>query len=132
MLSLAARQWYAPRMGKKTITCPEELELFADEYFAVQTANTKPFTMAGLARACGLSTTSAFLRYRKDDTHEEFHEVANAAALRIEEYNAEMCYDKRVNVAGPVFILKNMGYTDRPEGQVDTVNIKIEGLAAKL
>lgn len=118
--------------GQKKISCAEELHVLSEAYFSRQMENQKPFTMAGLARAVGLTRSDSLMAYRKSEGYEEYWDVANAAVLRIEEYVNEACYNKGVNVAAPIFILKNMGYTDRPEGATDTVHIKIEGLAAKL
>ena len=116
----------------KKFSCPEELELYAEEYFSQQLAAQKPFTLAGLARALGFSRTDGLNAYRKAEGYEEYHDVASAAYLRVEEYTSEMCYSKAVNVAGPVFMLKNMGYKDKPDGQQETAIIRIEGVAAKL
>jgi hypothetical protein len=118
--------------GKKIFECKEELELLANEYFLEAIKDKRPFTLPGLALALGFSSTGTLLDYRKGEGYEEFHEVANIAALRVEQFTAEQCYNKGVNVAGPVFMLKNMGYTDKPGGPDNNVHIKIEGLAAKL
>lgn len=116
----------------KKFTIPEEMEMLADEYFFQQDSAQKPYTLAGLARHLGFSRTDGLLAYRKTEGYEEFHDVANAAALRVEEFTAQMLFTKNVNVAGPVFMLKNMGYSDKPDGQTETAIIRIEGVAAKL
>lgn len=118
--------------GTKIFTCKEELELLANEYFAKAAEEKRALTMPGLALALGFSSTGTLTDYRKGEGYDEFHEVANVAALKVEQFTAEQCYNKGVNVAGPVFMLKNMGYTDKPGGPDNNVHIKIEGLAAKL
>jgi hypothetical protein len=119
-------------VSKKQISCPEEFTLRADAYFENQSIAQKPFTLPGLARALGFSRVDTLRTYATAESHEEFHDVACAAKLRVEEYTAELLYTKNVNVAGPVFMLKNMGYTDKPDGPDTNITIKLDGVAAKL
>jgi len=119
-------------MPSKILQSPLELELLADEYFDNQKEHEKPFTLPGLAYALGFSSTRTLLTYRNDETHKEFNDAANRACLRIEQYTSEQLFNKGVNVAGPVFALKNQGWRDKPEGETETMIVKIEGAAAKL
>ena len=116
----------------KILSCPEELEILADEYFELCKEHDKPLTMPGLSYALGFSSTRTLNDYRNLDTHAEFNSSANRACLRIEQFTAEQLFNKGVNVAGPVFSLKNQGWRDKPEGEVETMIVKIEGKAALL
>ena len=121
-------------MGQKLINDPLEFELLADAYFqeCLTPIPPRPLTLPGLAYALGFSGTRTLLHYRNDDTHEEFHDVANRACLRVEQFTAEQLFNKGVNVAGPVFSLKNQGWRDKPEGESETIIVRIEGAAARL
>jgi len=116
----------------KILTSPLELELLADEYFDNCKEFERPLTMPGLAYALGFSSTRTLHSYRHDDSHKEFNDAANRACLRIEQFTAEQLFNKGVNVAGPVFSLKNQGWRDKPEGEVETMIVKIEGAASLL
>jgi len=109
-----------------------ELELYAEEYFAHQLENERPLTLPGLAYALGFSSTRTLLTYRTAETHKEFNEAADRACLRIEQFTSEQLFNKGVNVAGPVFALKNQGWRDKPEGESATMIVKIEGASALL
>ena len=111
---------------------PLEFEIIADEYFTVCDRERKPYTMPGLAHHLGFSSLRTLLDYRSLDSHKAFHEAANRAALKVEAYTATRLYDKSVNVAGPVFALKNMGWRDKQPDEAQNINITIKGPAAKL
>lgn len=116
----------------KILQSPLELELLADEYFDTCVEHSRPLTLPGLAYALGFSGTRTLHTYRNDESHKEFNDAANRAVLRIEQFTAEKLFDKGVNVAGPVFALKNQGWRDKPEGEQETMIVKIVGAAAKL
>ena len=121
-------------MSSKIIQCPEQIDLFAQEYFEKCRMDGRPITMPGLAYALGFSSTSSMAPYRKGEgTYAEFKEAMDRACLRVEQETAEMLFDKRVNVAGPVFALKNMGWKDKEDGPREQhVHVHIDGEAAKL
>lgn len=113
---------------------PTDFEIAAELYFqACQSATPPtPLTLPGLAYALGFSRTDTLLTYRKGEGHTAYHDVANRACLRIEAYTATQLYNKAVNVAGPVFALKNQGWTDKAPGEGGTVIIKIDGVTAAI
>lgn len=110
---------------------PEEIALYAEVYFAAQIAAQKPFTLPGLARALGFARRDTLRDYRTDDSKKQFHDAMSAVCMRVEEWTAEMLYDKRVNVSGPIFALKNQGWQDEKDKR-NNVTVKIEGVAAAL
>jgi len=119
-------------MPVKKLTCPEEVEYISEEYFQMCDDQKRPYTMPGLAVALGFAGSSSLGKYRKAEGYEEYHDAMNHACLRVEAFTAEQLYNKGVNVAGPVFALKNMGYSDRPVGQEADVIVKVIAAAAKL
>jgi len=118
-------------MPKKTLDSPVELRILAEQYFEQCAARRVAITMPGLAFALGFSSTGSLSKYRKGEGYEEFHEEMNRACLRVEQATAELLYDKRVNVAGPVFALKNMGWKDKEEKEMN-VNVYLSKDAANL
>ena len=120
-------------MSVKKIQSALEFELLSDEYFDKCNEDGKPYTFAGLAYHLGFTQASSLLKYRNNEGYEEYHDVANRSALRIEAFIESQLYNKGVNIAGPIFALKaRAGLTDKKEGEGDTVHIKIEGVAAKI
>jgi hypothetical protein len=121
-------------MPNKLLTCPEEITVMADMYFAECEAQSprRPITMPGLAYALGFTSAKSLGKYRSAEGYEEFHDAMNRACLRVEQFTAESLYGKNSNVAGPIFALKNMGWKDKePEKQGDTI-INIIGEAKGL
>ncbi len=116
----------------KMIKSPLEFECLAEAYFAACVDHKEAITIPGLAYALGFATTNTLRKYRDDETHKEFNEVARRAALRVEAYTASKLYDRNVNVAGPVFALKNQGWTDKAPGESAHVTIKIDGVTAAI
>jgi hypothetical protein len=87
---------------------PEEMQVEIDKYFADEEEPIK--TMCGLAIALGFCDRQSIYDYAK---REEYSCTIKAAMLRIEQG-----YEKRVNgttPTGPIFVLKNMGWSDRQD-----------------
>jgi len=118
--------------ASKTLSSPTEIKVLSEQYFTACEARRVAITMPGLAYALGFSSTSSLGKYRKGEGYEEYHEEMNRACLRVEQATAELLYDKRVNVAGPVFALKNMGWKDKEEDKGPTVNVYLSKDAANL
>jgi len=84
----------------------EEMQEAIDRYF--DTAKTP--TISGLAYELGFVSRQSFYDYEKRD---DFSYTIKRARLRI-----EMMYEEKLvgnNVAGPVFALKNLGWSDKQE-----------------
>ena len=79
-----------------------------DEYFAEQDKHGKPYTIAGLCRACDM-TRQSLLTY---EGKPEFFDTIKKAKAKCEEYLEELLYVGK-NPAGVIFGLKNnYGWTD--------------------
>ena len=83
---------------------PEEMQVLIDKYFD----DKEEFkTICGLALALGFNSRGTIYEYGKKKA---FSDTIKRAMLRIEGK-----YEERVNStspAGPIFVLKNMGWTD--------------------
>jgi len=104
---------------------PEELEKAVDDYFEIQGNKT----MTGLALALGFDSRQSLYDYQKNN---EFSYIINKALLRIEnKYEQQLSGN---NVAGSIFVLKNMGWKDKIEqdlnhnGGVQIVMNKVESV----
>lgn len=116
----------------KQLENPGQIRTLSELYFKDCEMRRVAITMPGLAFALGFSSTSSLSKYRKHEDYKEYHEEMNRACLRVEQATAELLYDKRVNVAGPVFALKNMGWKDKEDGKGTVVNITLAKDAAQL
>jgi hypothetical protein len=85
---------------------PEQLQAMIDEYF-----NTprKP-TISGLALFLGFADRHSFYDYEKK---EEFTHTIKRARARIAQHFEELIQGNQA--AGGIFMLKNLGYTDKQE-----------------
>lgn len=106
---------------------PEEMQVVIDEYFEYakyekdDSVTYRP-TMAGLAKALGMSR-QALLEYKKKD---EFLVTIKNARLEVEEALEEALYG--TGVAGVIFNLKNnFGWKDKQEieqsGKVEVIGL---------
>lgn len=99
---------------------PEEMQERIDAYFAsveepkVIEGNIyfEPITITGLALALDTSRET-LCNYEKRD---EFFDTIKRAKLRCENY-AEKQMFRGKNAAGPIFALKNYGWTDKQENE---------------
>jgi len=118
----------------KLLSCAEEIDLLAEEYFndCESSSPPRPLTIPGLAYALGFSAAGSLGKYRKAEGYEEFHDAMNRACLRVEQFNAECLFGKGSNVAGPIFALKNMGWKDKEEQRPQDIHIHVIGEAKGL
>lgn len=89
---------------------PEEFDAKVDEYYQRSKENDEPITWTGLAIFLGFSSRQSIDEYLK---YEGFSDSVKRAKLLV-----EWSYERRLfgpNAAGPIFALKNMGWTDRQE-----------------
>lgn len=106
---------------------PEEFDLMVDLYQAHCVEQRRYMTIPGLALFLGFACKQSLYDYQQK---EEFSESVKRARALIE--------DATVNVAmgtsggGPIFILKNMGYTDKQTVQIDPITVNISGKDADL
>lgn len=80
-------------------------------YFRVTIDSGQPLTLSGLAMFNGYSRKQLFNFMHTQSLPEEFYFLFEAAKF-VEMYN-EYAAHKKQNPAGPIFILKNFGWTDK-------------------
>lgn len=91
-------------------TSPEELQEEIDSYFFDQKESKSAATITGLAYHLGFASRQSFYDYEKDG---DFSYTIKRARLKIESiYEAKLSGN---NAAGPIFALKNFGWTDKQE-----------------
>lgn len=97
---------------------PVELEKRIDEYFQDCIEQKIPITVTGMALWLDTSRETLCDYQTKD----QFSDVIKKAKLRVE--NAYEIGLQSANPAGKIFVLKNMGWKDRQEVDVD-MSVKI-------
>jgi hypothetical protein len=97
---------------------PEDFEAEVEKYFSMVT-DKDPATITGLILYLGFSHREALADYEKKP---QFSDTVRKAKLRVENE-----YEKRLfgqQVTGPIFALKNLGWTDKSQtehsGSIDT------------
>lgn len=89
---------------------PDQLELRCEEYFTNCIANKDHITITGLALFLGFSSRGTINEYAKKPG---FSDIVKRAMCVVENrYEIAACDN---NATGPIFILKNMGWSDRTE-----------------
>lgn len=96
---------------------PEELEAAIEEYFTKCDDEKRPYTISGLALACGLANRSSLLNYEKKEGYEAFHQIVTKAKARVEARNEEKLVTPGQPTVGLIFNLKNnfKGWHDKQE-----------------
>lgn len=88
---------------------PEEFEQKVYEYQQHCKDSKEPVTWTGLALFLGFSSRQSIDEYLNYDG---FSDVVKRAKLFVEwQYEVRLCGN---NVTGPIFVLKNMGWRDKP------------------
>lgn len=73
----------------------------------------KPLSLTGLALGLGFSSLNSLYNYEKNPV---FADVIRYGRLLVENgYEEQLSWNIKGSPAGPIFALKNMGWTDRPE-----------------
>lgn len=97
---------------------PSLMQADVDIYFSQEGKKT----MTGLALALGFDSRQSLYDYQK---RPGFSYIINKALLRIENQYEENLHGQ--NVAGSIFVLKNMGWKDRTETDITTGGEKLSG-----
>lgn len=96
---------------KRIISTPEEFDRLVDGYIDICRQTNEPVLFIGLVLALGLNSKESFREY---ENYPEFSASVKRARSLI-----EIEYEKRLVVgshaAGPIFALKNFGWTDKQE-----------------
>lgn len=106
----------------------EEFDFIVDSYVALMLHEGRPLSLPGLCLALGFSDKSTLYEYQERDD-DWTHSVKRARQL-VEAATVEAGY--KGNAGMPVFILKNMGYSDRADVNISPVTVKIVGEDAGL
>ena len=106
---------------------PEDFDLMVDLYVATCKEENEPLTIPGLTLFLGFADKSSLYHYQKRKT---FADSVKRARTLIEESTVKRSMGS--NAAGAIFMLKNMGYTDRQNVKVDPVQVVITGKDALL
>ena len=96
-----------PVLGRPPMfTDPQKLNELIEDYFESE----DHYTITGLCLHCGFESRQSFYDYEQKPA---FAYIVKRARLRIENmYEKSLMGDK---VTGPIFALKNMGWTDKQE-----------------
>jgi len=86
-----------------------ELQEKIQEYFDTL-SETNKITITGLVLHCGFESRQAFYHLEQKD---EFRYIIKRSRLKVENHYEKLLQGNMV--AGPVFALKNMGWTDKQE-----------------
>jgi hypothetical protein len=89
-------------------TDPALMQDKIDEYFRIDKVPTVP----GLAYHLGFCDKKSLCDY---EAKEVFQYSIKRAKLRIETFNAKQLHEKQGNVSGVIFTLKNMGWKDQQD-----------------
>jgi DnaJ-class molecular chaperone len=90
----------------------EEMQDRIDAYFESDKIPSVP----GLAYSLGFASKQSLLEY---EAKEDFYFPIKRAKLRIETFNAQQLHRKEGSVTGVIFTLKNMGWSDKQDLDVD-------------
>lgn len=94
---------------------PEQMQEVIDAYFVAAKEDKEPLTITGLALALGFCSRQSIYEYEKK---EEYTYTIKRARLKV-----ESSYEIALNgttVAGPIFALKNLGWSDKQEIETTT------------
>ncbi|QDP48899.1 MAG: hypothetical protein Unbinned7794contig1000_43 [Prokaryotic dsDNA virus sp.] len=119
-------------MKKPLYEDPETMQVMIDLYFDDCVAREAPPTMAGLAYGLGFQSRDALNDYQRkadgsvnEQVYKSLAGTIKKAKLRVELATVERAM--KSNGAGPIFMLKNMGYTDKQVVELEAVTINIIG-----
>jgi len=98
---------------KKYRYTPREMFTNIMKYFEVSITQGQPLTITGVGLFCGIRKQDFYELRTRPTLHPAFQFLKDAAEF-VEMYN-EYAAHKKMNPAGPIFILKNFGWKDKQE-----------------
>jgi len=101
------------KINRKKFKSPEELQKKIDKYFEDCKKNKEPVTITGLALALDMSSRQDLLNYSTKPGYEDFFDIVKKAKLRVENEIEKAV--RKSSRAGDIFILKNLGWSDRQD-----------------
>ena len=93
-----------------------ELQKRIDEYFIDRDSTGKPYTITGLALWLDASSRECLLNYQEKD---DYFDTITRAKLRCQEYAESQLYTAKSS-NGPIFALKNFGWSDTKQIDVQS------------
>lgn len=119
------------RKYKSTEKDIKSLEKKVNDYFDKCDIENEPYCLPALALALDFSSSSQLIEYSKQPN--DIGVILKKARLKIEANTLKMAL--KTNGAGPIFILKNMGYSDRQDLTVagtPAISINADAVFAQL
>lgn len=101
-----------PFVKTKRYTDPVDMEKAINKYFNDCDAEGRPYTVEGLALACGFSCTETLRRYGQDEGYEAFHDLVKSAKLIVQKQRVEAMQNGKLNAIAGIFLLVNGHKTD--------------------
>ena len=96
----------------------EEMQAHIDDYFNTRTPDD-PVTITGLMIHCDFVSRQSFYDYEKNG---DFAYTLKRARQRVEQHYERMAQRTDGQVTGPIFALKQFGWTDKTEQAVTFTN----------
>ena len=96
----------------------EELQKRIDDYFADRDVTGKPYTITGLALWLDQTSREVIMNYQNKD---EYTDTLLRAKLRCQEFAESQLYTAK-SAQGPIFALKNHGWSDAKQIDIQATN----------
>lgn len=91
----------------------EDMQMLIDAYFLKCETDGEPITVTGLALALD-TTRETLMDYENND---KFSDTVKRAKTKVQNYAERMLYLGK-SAAGPIFALKNFGWSDKSEHEL--------------
>ena len=95
-----------------------ELQKKIDSYFEDRDATGKPYTITGLALWLDQTSREVIMNYQNKD---EYADTILRAKLRCQEFAESQIYTAK-SAQGPIFALKNYGWSDARQVDIQAAN----------
>lgn len=109
----------------RIVESPEEFDRLVDEYVSLCRDNEDPVTFSGMALHLGFSTRQSLYEYQ---AYDGFSDSVKRARLIVENEYERRLYSGQPT--GPIFALKNHGWSDKQElehsGELPMIVVKRE------
>jgi len=106
----------------RILDSPEQAWERGQAYFDQCDKDNEPYQVTGLALALGLCSRQSLCEY---EARSEYTDVIKRLKARVEQYLVKRSMGNG-NPAGAIFVLKNMGWSDRQDVALSTPNGPLE------